>query len=91
MVIYVLRATEEPGRRPEGLGTMAEDTTGILAGLRPARDCAGVSQLDLARDAGVGYRTVQNAEAGRIVSSRTLVKLANALDVPAAVLLEDER
>ncbi len=70
---------------------MAEDTTGILAGLRPARDRAGVSQLDLAQDAGVGYRTVQNAEAGRVVSSRTLVKLANALDVPAAVLLEGER
>ncbi len=70
---------------------MAADTTGILAGLRPARERAGVSQLDLAEDAGVGYRTVQNAEAGHVVSSRTLVKLANALGVPAAVLLEGDR
>jgi transcriptional regulator with XRE-family HTH domain len=70
---------------------MAQDTTGILAGLRTARERAGVSQLDLAQDAGVGYRTVQNAEAGRVVSSRTLVKIADALDVPAAVLLEGER
>ena len=64
---------------------------GTLTGLRRERKNAGLSQVRLAMLAGLAYNTVQRAEYGEPVGTRTLAKLANALNVPAAALLEGER
>jgi transcriptional regulator with XRE-family HTH domain len=64
---------------------------GTLKGLKRERCKAGLSQPRLAMLAGVSTQTVWNAENGHTIHTRNLAKLANALGVPVAALLEDER
>ncbi len=64
---------------------------GTLKGLRRERKNAGLSQVRLSHLAGTSYNTVQRAEYGEPVGTRTLAKLANALGVSASALMEDER
>ena len=49
--------------------------------IRELRDAGGLSQMKLARTAGVGVRTVQRLEAGRSASLNSVLRLLVALGV----------
>ena len=70
--------------------TGAYDNRGIpLPGLRPARQRLGVTQRDLAAQAGLGQGTVSKLErSDRGAYPQTLQKLAVALGVSPADLVE---
>ena len=55
--------------------------------IRTLRLSKGWSQLDLAERAGVGERTIRNAESGRIIEGSTALYVAGALDVELEQLL----
>lgn len=57
----------------------------LIRSLRLAR---GWSQLDLAERAGVGERTIRNAEYGRIIEGSTASYIAGALDVAMDLLVK---
>lgn len=57
----------------------------VIRSLRRAR---GWSQLDLAARAGVGERTIRNAEMGRIIEGSTASYIAGALEVSLDMLLK---
>jgi transcriptional regulator with XRE-family HTH domain len=62
---------------------------GLGAKIRRLREQAGLSQSELGEKLGVSYQQIQKYERGvNRFSVETLVKLARALDVPAAGLLE---
>ena len=62
-----------------------------MSKVKQARRRAGLSQTELAERAGVAPSTIVVAESGyRQPQGRTLRKLADALDVTVADLLEDE-
>lgn len=65
--------------------------TATLPGLKLERGRAKLSQARLAFLSGVALNTIQRAEWGLKVDANTRGKLATALDVPAAALLEVER
>jgi XRE family transcriptional regulator, regulator of sulfur utilization len=57
--------------------------------LRKLRTDRGLAQEEVARRAGVALNTVVRAELGRVTpSTATVLKLAEALEVPAATLLD---
>jgi transcriptional regulator with XRE-family HTH domain len=58
--------------------------------VREMREAKGWTQRDLAREADVRQATVSKAEAGESITLATLVKLADALGVRAAFLIDHE-
>ena len=60
------------------------------AELRRLRLQLGLTQLELAAQAGIGSRTVQFAESGRRVSRQTIQSLATAMNVAPAMIVLDE-
>ena len=56
--------------------------------LKDYRLKVGLSQNALDKKAGVGGRTVRNAENGKSITVASLRKIAKALDVPPAVFLD---
>lgn len=56
--------------------------------VRSLRRSRGWSQLDLAERAGVGERTIRNAEMGRVIEGSTASYIAGALDVSLELLLK---
>lgn len=56
--------------------------------IRTLRLSRGWSQLDLAERAGVGERTIRNAESGRFIEGSTASYVAGALDVELEQLLD---
>jgi transcriptional regulator with XRE-family HTH domain len=59
-----------------------------MEGLRARREAKGLTQEQLASRAGVALRTLQRAERGGKPTVAVLQKLASALDVNVADLLE---
>ena len=59
--------------------------------VREMRETLGWSQRELARRSGVRHATISEAERGRSINLTTLEKLADALDIDAAVLIVHHR
>lgn len=66
-----------------------------MTNLQHYRKSRGISQSELARQAGVSVRTLQDYEQGRkninLAAAITVQKLAEALDCASWELLEDEQ
>ena len=56
--------------------------------LREYREKLGLSQSSLDLLAGIGNKTTRNAEMGKGITVRSLLRIAKALGVPAAVFLD---
>ena len=69
-------------------------SVGLAEGLRQTRERAGLSQLELSRQAGLGKMTASDIEAGRRnqvnVGIGTVERLARVLNVPASFLAYGE-
>lgn len=63
---------------------------GFSERLKAARDKRGWTQKELAEHAGVSVVTVQNCESGSGVNSKTIVRIAKALQVSIDYLLLDQ-
>lgn len=57
--------------------------------LRRARKEKGLSQSELGKLAGMDQRQVSRIEKGQVPTSRTLLKIANALAVPMSLFFDD--
>lgn len=62
----------------------------MLKRIKELRKAAGLSQEQLAARAGLTHVTVGNAENGNRVTITTATKLAKALGVPLASILDEE-
>jgi transcriptional regulator with XRE-family HTH domain len=67
-----------------------ESVTPIRVRLKETRESRGLTQVELANLSGVGRPTISNIETGKTsgIDFDVLEKLANALGVNAAVLIE---
>jgi transcriptional regulator with XRE-family HTH domain len=67
-----------------------ETVTPIRVRLKETRESRGLTQVELATLSGVGRPTISNIENGKTsgIDFQVLEKLANALGVNAAVLIE---
>ncbi len=70
---------------------MPDAMTPIRLRVQELREALGWSQRTLAEKAGVRAATVVDVEKGKGVNLATLEKLANALDVNAAALIDHKR
>lgn len=66
---------------------MSEEQKNLAANVAKLRNRRGWSQQELGRRAGVGQRTVSNAEAGKNVSMKSAGAIAQALGVSLIELL----
>lgn len=58
--------------------------------IRSLRLAKGWSQLDLAQRAGVGERTIRNAESGRVIEGSTASYIAGALEITLDMLVRPQ-
>lgn len=66
---------------------MKNELENLAANIKRLRDERDWSQADLGRKAGVGQRTVGNAEAGKNISMDSAARIAHALGVSLVELM----
>ncbi|MGD8216266.1 helix-turn-helix transcriptional regulator [Aestuariimicrobium sp. Y1814] len=79
--MYPTGSAGGPSEGSDAVTALPPDAAAIAGAIRAARKGRGWTQTDLGKRAGVSRPTVARVERGDSVSSKTLMKIASALDL----------